>query len=123
VTLQNSKFLIFVFLNACAFQQTRAPANLTDYYYIQNSSTAGAPSTSFETRRALDGVLYSRCRWLPSDSAFFEGTARTCGTLKAAVFALGRSFEEFDIASDPKRPVVNHSGHLRWVHMPLECPL
>ena len=94
---------------------------MTDFYYVRESMPKRAQSGEFNARRALDGVLDSRCKWLPSDSEFYEQTARTCGPLKAAVFALGRSLEEPDIALDPKHPVVNDGSRLRWVHMPLEC--
>ncbi|MEQ1879091.1 MAG: hypothetical protein ABL958_20795 [Bdellovibrionia bacterium] len=94
---------------------------MTDYHYIEKSKATAIASKAFETKRALDGVLGSECRWLPSDSHFYEGTARTCGSLRAAVFALGRSFEEPDIALEPKHPLVAFDRRLRWIHLPLEC--
>ncbi|HEX4924136.1 MAG TPA: hypothetical protein VFV50_08620 [Bdellovibrionales bacterium] len=105
----------------CSYVQKPAPRNITDYIYAESPQSSRSNSRAFEVKRALDGVAGANCRWLPSDSRFFERTSQTCGPIKAVFLAMGRALEEPDIAAEPAHPVVNFEGSLRWIHMPLEC--
>jgi putative component of membrane protein insertase Oxa1/YidC/SpoIIIJ protein YidD len=64
--------------------------------------------------------LYSRCRWLPSDSDYLKIASRHCGVFKGTLFAIARFTNEYDaflINSD----IVNDHQHLRFVDFKFNC--
>jgi hypothetical protein len=71
-----------------------------DAHYLQAAklpASGGAVSVRFY-RQGLRGVLFSKCRYFPSDSTFFLEAERSCGTAKASLLTLSRMLDEYDAA-------------------------
>jgi putative component of membrane protein insertase Oxa1/YidC/SpoIIIJ protein YidD len=94
-------FSAAISLTACSSPRLRnIEYSSTDAHYLQTSkvdSSGGAVSVRFY-REGLRGVLYSHCRYFPSDSTFFLQTERRCGSMKASFLTLSRMLNEYDAA-------------------------
>lgn len=71
-------------------------------------------------KRFLSKSMYSRCRWLPSDSQYLSITSKKCGRLHGTILAFSRFMVEHD-ADKISEGVVNDNGHIRFVSFGDSC--
>lgn len=70
----------------------------------------------------LSKSIYSRCRWLPSDSQYLTMTSQKCGRLKGTLLAFSRFMTEHD-ADKISEGIVNDDGHIRFLSFGRNCDL
>lgn len=101
-----------------------------DTSYIINKNTSKksisnkyADSASVSVyQKILRPSLYSRCQYMPSDSAYAQTLARNCGTAVSLLKTFDRFLREPD-AGYFKLPVVSHLHGLSFVDLPTNCEL
>ena len=94
----------------------------TDAHYLQTSKvdpSGGAVSVRFY-RQGLRGVLFSKCRYFPSDSTFFLQAERRCGSMRASFLTLSRMLDEYDAALIGI-PVISEPSGISLYAPPPDC--
>lgn len=71
-------------------------------------------------RQFLSRSMWSRCRWLPSDSNYFRRVRRSCGPAFAAFLSAARILAEPDSARLGKHVVV-YGRRVRWIDLAPRC--
>jgi hypothetical protein len=117
INLSRISFAAFLFL------KPGAPSNITDYLVEQQRMTQARSVTTASNFYHSVGsrVLYSQCKWLPSDSEYFNQSAKSCGSGRSIFSAVGGFLEEPDLTGSSPQSVVYFQGRLRWIRSPLDC--
>lgn len=94
-----------------------------DHQSKQYKSNQYASSASVSVyQKLLRPSLYSRCQYMPSDSAYAQTLARNCGTTVSLLKTFDRFLREPD-AGYFKLPVVSHQHGISFVDLPSNCEL
>lgn len=109
-------------LTACA--APIAATNITDANARLSRAPSGAPARAEYVgtyRSAVRDALGRRCRWLPSDSAYFEIRSQTCSSTASLVSTVGRGLNEFDTDALAPSIAVRTGETFHWIDMPPTC--
>ena len=71
-------------------------------------------------REVFASVIYSKCRWFPSDSEFTRLVSEKCGQLRGTLLGVGRFLNE-PHASEISSDIFLDHGHLRFVDFKTQC--
>lgn len=82
------------------------------------------PATEVGTlyKNFLSKSMYSRCRWLPSDSQYLAIASQRCGRAKGTFLAFSRFMTEHD-ADKISEGIINDSGFIRFLGFGHSCDL
>ena len=73
-------------------------------------------------KKFLSKSMYSRCRWLPSDSQYLAISSKKCGPIRGTILAFSRFMTEHD-ADKLSAGVVNDTGRIRFLDFGDNCDL
>ncbi len=71
-------------------------------------------------RNVLAKSVYSKCRWLPSDSQYLTIVSQRCGRARGTFLAFARFMTEHD-ADKISEGAVNDGGHIRFLNFRNSC--
>ena len=108
----------FVLASCSSTHLQRAPGSPLEVRYQswtrgQSQVPAAAISTSVY-RNLLAKSMYSQCRMVPHDSAFFDALVKRCGGFQAVFRSAARLFLERSASTNFLTPI-RMGGNLRWL--------
>jgi putative component of membrane protein insertase Oxa1/YidC/SpoIIIJ protein YidD len=117
---------IFLILPACGLIKTHTakatPKNIIDYLASQMRNQTKKPNLSSALYRSVGAkILYSQCKWLPSDSEYFDQLSKSCGSARAMYLAVAEFLEEPNLTSSDDHTIVYYQNRLRWLRSVNEC--
>jgi putative component of membrane protein insertase Oxa1/YidC/SpoIIIJ protein YidD len=122
------RFLIPLVLGILLVYSPYASPSLIDAKFKLSKRLAVSPAEGAASEVAilyrdfLSKSMYSRCRWLPSDSQYLTIMSNKCGRSKGLLLAFSRFMTENDahLISDG---IVNDDNHIRFLDLKDNCEL
>ena len=116
--------VIFFFIVFLSRLLSATPTSLIDQKFklgrYQNSLNHEKTEIEKVYTDVFSKTMYSKCRWLPSDTQYLKIKTNSCGQARGSILAIGRFIMESD-AFMISNETVNDNGHLGFVYSKAGC--